>query len=50
MEGAVVVDEDCGASVLLFGEFSLHLCINLTSVDVIWLTETHFPGLVVIKT
>jgi hypothetical protein len=28
-EAAVMVHKDCGAPVLLFGEFSLHLCIKL---------------------
>jgi hypothetical protein len=49
LEMAEVVDKDGGALVVLLGKFAFQLCINPTSVDVIWLTEMYSPGLVATK-
>ncbi len=50
LEVAIVVDEDGGALIALLGEFAFQLCINPTSVDVIWSTKMYSPGLVATKT
>jgi hypothetical protein len=50
VEVAEMVDKDSGAFVALLGEFAFQLCKKSHSVDVIWSTETHSPGLVATKT
>jgi hypothetical protein len=47
---AVVIDKDGSTLVALLGKFALQLRIKTHFVGIIWLTETHSPGLVAMKT
>ncbi len=49
-QATVVVDEDGSAAIALLGKLPLSCATNPSSVDVIWSTETHSPGLVATKT